>query len=318
MPKHAAEHSATARRRTVTALGMAGSLASASLFLGAGSGQAATTMVTSCGGTASGAMGDSVKMRSDAVQDIVVDAVSGGFDFPLVPITKSNKTRMTELFEADKFDPISLTTVPKAASGVLSDEKITAAVIKKIDSVDDGKKILDDGENRKSVTEALEANCKDLTVKATDYVAPTSPSPAAPPSSGSDTGTGTGKSPSGLSADTSRSVPGTSISESALAKYYGTGTTRVPRTDYGGLPFTLPGGMGRYQAPAADAGQLTDVGVLGDAQPQDAEVSNAGNAEAIAAGNPQSEAIQLPMLLAVVSLAGVAAALVRTWVLRRI
>lgn len=315
MPKHATELSATARR-TVTALGMAGLLASASLFLGAGAGQAATTTVKTCGGTASGAMGDSVKMRSDAVQDYVVDAVTGGFDFPLIPITKSNKTRMTELFEADKFEPISLTTVPKAAQGVLTDEKIAAAVIKKIDSVSDGKKILDDGENRKAVTDALEGNCKDLTVKATNYVPPTSSSPTAPPSSGG----GTYDPPAGSPGGTSPSVPGSSISAGALAQYgLGTGTARVPRNTYGDLPFTLPGGLGTggYQPPSA--GQLQgDLGVLGNALPQNADVSNAGNAEAIAAGDPQSEAIQLPMLLAVVSLACVAAALVRTWVLRRI
>jgi hypothetical protein len=46
-------------------------------------------------------------------------------------------------------------------------------------------------------------------------------------------------------------------------------------------------------------------------------VSNAGRAEAIGPDQGQHQAVQLPMLLAVVSLAGAAAALVRTWVLRR-
>lgn len=317
MPKHAAEQSARSRR-TLTALGMAGLIAGASLFIGAGAGSAAagTALASKCTGTVSGKMGDVVKLKSDAVEEFVVKSVTGGFDFPLIPLTKSNQTKLRELFDAGKFDPISLTTVPNAPKGVLSDEKIAEAIVKKIEANDDGKQILGENDNRKSVLSAVETNCGDLTVKATNYVAPTTNSPSTPtnPQPGSGGYQPTPGSPGG-----SYQMP--SISQDLL-KYYGSGSARAPRRDYGGLPFTLPGmtgGLGGAQAnPYSTPGTAADLGVLGDSTTSNADVNNAGNAEVVASPSPASQAIQLPMLLAVVSLAGVAAALVRTWVLRKL
>lgn len=309
-------------RRTLTAIGVAGLLAGASFFIGGTSATAATS-TSKCSGTVTGEMGETVTLKSAAVQDFVVDSVSGGFDFPLLPITKSNKTKLRELFEADEFEPIGLTTVPKAPSGVFNDEKIALAVVKKIEANDDGKQILSENDNRNAVLKAVESNCSDLTVKASNYVPPRTPS-SSQPSQGtgstppSDTPT-TGGNPYG----DSQGVDGSGYNLGTLPLNYGTGDARAPRRDYGGLPFTLPGyGTGSDSAatPYTTApGMGQDFGVLDStAEPQDAEVNNAGNAEEIQAAGPQNEAIQLPMLLAVVSLACVAAALVRTWVLRRV
>ncbi|MGH3432546.1 MAG: hypothetical protein ACRDQB_06895 [Thermocrispum sp.] len=310
-------------RRTLAALGVAGLLAGASFLLVGTSSATAASATSKCSGTVTGKMGETITLKSAAVQDFVVDSVRGGFDFPLLPITKSNKTKLNELFEADKFEPIKLTTVPRAASGVLSDEKIAAAVVRKIESNDDGKQILSEHDNRNAVLKAVEANCSNLTVKASNYVAAPAPGgkpsqdttqPGAQPGAGSGSGTG---SPGGVQ----RGENGP-YNLGALPLDYGTGDARAPRRDYGGVPFTLPGyGTGDVRAanPYNSApGIEQEFGVLGDGGTRDPEVNNAGNAEAIQAAGPQDQAIQLPMLLAVVSLACVAAALVRTWVLRRI
>jgi hypothetical protein len=310
--KHTTEQSRTARR-TMTTLGVAGLIAGVSLFLGVGSAAAGTTTASKCSGTVSGEMGDSVKLKSDAVQDFVVESVEGGFDFPLLPITKSNQTKLREMFEAGKFNPISLTTVPKAASGTLSDEKIALAVVKKIESTDDGKQILSENDNRDNVLKAVESNCSDLTVKATNYVAPTTQPPSTQPGSGSG-----GQPAPGSSNSTAPTLGRSAYNLNTLPFDYGSGDARAPRRNYGGLPFALPGygsGSDRVANPYA----TPDFGTLGgNGQTSDAQVSNAGNAEAVQAASPHHEAIQLPMLMAVVSLACVAAALVRTWVLRRL
>lgn len=314
----------TVRRMTV-AIGVAGLLAGGSFLLGTSSATAATA-TSKCSGTVTGKMGETVTLKSSAVQSFVVDSVTGGFDFPLLPITKSNKTKLRELFEANKFEPIGLTTVPKAAGGVFGDEKIALAVVRKIESVADGKQILGENDNRAAVLKAVEANCSDLTVKASDYKEPVAPSdptsPNAPPATqpgGTGTGAGSGTGSTGSAGNGSAGY-----NLGTLPFDYGTGSARAPQRDYGGLPFTLPGvgtGENRAASPySTTPGLEQDFGVLGGAGTgsEDPEVSNAGNAEEIQAASPQDEAIQLPMLLAVVSLAAVAAALVRTWVLRRV
>lgn len=307
-------------RKTLTAMGVAGLLAGATFVFGTSNATAATDTST-CSGSVTGKMGETVTLRSDAVQNVVVDSVRGGFDFPLLPITKSNQTKLRELFEADKFDPISLTTVPRAASGVFSDEKIALAVVRKIEANDDGKQILGEHDNRDAVLKAVESKCSDLTIKASDYVAPSQPgsgdSGTAPGTPGTAPGSGSGSNPYGAAPD-----PRGAGYDLGKLPGYGTGDARAPQRDYGGLPFTLPGygtGDARAANPYSSAPGLgQDFGVLGSGDVQDPEVNNAGNAEEIQAASPQNEAIQLPMLLAVVSLAAVAAALVRTWVLRRV
>lgn len=315
MGKHTTEQSRTARR-TMSTLGVAGLIAGVSLFLGVGSASAGTATATKCSGTVSGKMGDTVALKSAAVQDFVVESVSGGIDIPL--LSKSNQTKMRELFEAGKFDPIALTKVPKAPSGVLNDEKIAQSVVAKIESNDQGKQILASNGNKTAALKAVESNCSDLTVKATNYVAPTTTTP--PTSSNPNPGSYPNY------PGTTPGTPPTSIGGAGfntLPLNYGTGDARAPRNNYGGLPFTLPGygtGTGQAANPYGSSTPGDDFGVLGGnaGESSDAQVSNAGNAEQIQAASPASEAIQLPMLLAVVSLACVAAALVRTWVLRRV
>ncbi|OZM72730.1 hypothetical protein CFN78_14000 [Amycolatopsis antarctica] len=100
----------------------------------------------------------------------------------------------------------------------------------------------------------------------------------------------------------------------------------APMRDYSNLPAASAGlfapspGL-RYggQVP----GYAPQFGILGKDQAGrasgDESVQNAGRAEALpgSGGNPMTDAVGLPVLIAVLALSGVTAALVRTWVLRR-
>jgi hypothetical protein len=91
---------------------------------------------------------------------------------------------------------------------------------------------------------------------------------------------------------------------------------RSPMSDYSGIPYARAGLFApspgvRYGG--AVSGYTPQFGILGSAG-QDG-VAVAGNAEALRP--PGGTKIALPVLLAVFALAGVTAALVRTWVLRR-
>ncbi|WP_216212121.1 hypothetical protein [Amycolatopsis aidingensis] len=98
----------------------------------------------------------------------------------------------------------------------------------------------------------------------------------------------------------------------------------APMRDYSNLPFATAG----LYAPSPGVryggqipGYAPEFGILGQEEDQDPEgagVRNAGEARALAdgAGGP-IDGTSLPLLLAVVALAGASGALVRTWVLRK-
>lgn len=288
-------------RRALTSAGVVWFIAAASL-LGMTSTAAASVSAKSCSGSTSGEVGEAVLLKSDSVKYYVVKSVHDGFESRLLGV-KNEQTRMREAFDADKFEPIRLPKVPDSATSSLSGGRIADAVLAKIDSVPEVEDIAKDEENRKKISETVAKNCG-LTVKATNYVPPTS-------GTAGRSGTGSGSSPgteSGTGADES------DASESR--QRYGTGAARAPRRDYGDIPFATPGTVGGDKDPlpgfAPPRGQAGEFG--SDAERED--LDNAGNAEAVSSGPRQQ--VQLPMLLAVVALACVAAALVRTWVLRRV
>jgi len=98
----------------------------------------------------------------------------------------------------------------------------------------------------------------------------------------------------------------------------------APMRDYSNLPAATAGLFApspgvRYggQIP----GYAPDFGILGKDQrpPAAGGVQNSGRADALpgSGGNPMTETVGFPVLLAVLALSGVTAALVRTWVLRK-
>jgi hypothetical protein len=101
---------------------------------------------------------------------------------------------------------------------------------------------------------------------------------------------------------------------------YGLGASPLAR--YAGIPFASAGlfdpspGVkygGNVPGYAPSYGQLG----ANDSVPSDG-VQTAGHAEAFSPGGSLGNGVGLPMLLAVLLLAGVTAALVRTWVLRKV
>ncbi|MFC4005301.1 hypothetical protein ACFS2C_26135 [Prauserella oleivorans] len=178
------------------------------------------------------------------------------------------------------------------------------------------------GDTKRRVLETIvnkvSGNCG-LTLSATDYVAPTTPSADRPdPAPNASHGA---PATSGPGSDTA--VPGT---EAPL----GSGSATAPPRDYSGIPaataptagISVPPSM-RYSPSSGVPGApgSPEFGILGadraGSGDGSSDVRNAGNADALAAPDTPSQ-VQLPMLLAVVALAGVTAALVRTWVLRRV
>ncbi|NKQ53240.1 hypothetical protein HFP15_10130 [Amycolatopsis sp. K13G38] len=93
----------------------------------------------------------------------------------------------------------------------------------------------------------------------------------------------------------------------------------APMRDYSGIPYALAGlwspspGL-RYggQIP----GYAPEVGALGQGNGGGNSVQNAGQAESMSGATNGPNPVGLPMLIAVLSLSGVSAALVRRWVLR--
>lgn len=292
-------------RNAGAALGIAGIVAGAVLFGTAGTAAAATT-ASRCTGSVSGPVGDSLRLSSSSVKDYVVQSVDDGAEAPLLGI-KNEQTRMREAFDAGKFEPIPLPEIRNAASATLSGDAIAKAVLARLDQVDEVRDIMQNEGNRARIADKVSDNCG-LTVKATNYSSPgsaTSPTSSAPaPRSGGD--------PQPTTAPASGD--GDRATDPAIK--YGRGARAIAPSQYGKLPLstTAPG----KTAPTApdlfrNPSLGDDFGVLGDAE-GDSNVQNAGNAEALGA---RQAAVPLPIVLAVVTLAGSAAALVRSWVLRR-
>jgi uncharacterized membrane protein YgcG len=98
------------------------------------------------------------------------------------------------------------------------------------------------------------------------------------------------------------------------------GLAASPLSRYAGIPFAAPGLFDPSpgtQYGSSVPGYSASSGSLG--QDGTGDVRTAGHAEALGAGTgPLGNGVGLPMLLAVLMLAAVTAALVRTWVLRKV
>lgn len=297
--------------RRALSVALVGGIACASL-LGLTHTASATVSVASCSGAIAGKVGEAVTLKSETVKQYVVESVHDGPEAPLFG-WKNEQTRMREAFEDGAFEPVKLPKVPDAASTKLTGKQIATAVLTKIDSVDAVADIAKDKENRENITAAVSKNCG-LTVKATNYTAPTS---AQPRTGGQQDADKQGPTPGQRqSTTTPRSTGGFAPPPSAR---YGTGDARSPQRYYSQEVTSArpaPGRLERSGLPPATSTVEPPV-LPEDTDQSDANVDNAGNAEAIAAERKAAE-VRLPLLLAVVALACVAAALVRTWVLRKV
>jgi hypothetical protein len=287
-------------RKTLTVAAVAAFVAGGA-FLSTGTASASQQVVSnSCTGSVSGQMGDPVAIDGASVKTLVTNGANNAGTLAIGSWAGDSIA---------KNHAIPVGQVPNSAGGEATGAAIGKAVRTALSNSGTWGLGLDWNKTLDSVESTVAKGCG-LTLLASNYVAPNTPgAPGA--GTGTSPGGGTANTPGGASGNLANLNPGTAG---------GTGGS-APMRDYGGIPTatagtavapgvrypangTLPG-----DASAPQAGQ-------GDQAGQSADVRDAGNAQSLSApGSPND--VQLPMLLAVIVLAGVTAGLVRTWVLRR-
>lgn len=335
-------------RRVGTAAGLTGFLVGASM-LGTTGTAAATTEQEQCTGSASGAVGDTVELDPDAVQDDVVDAIDWEPQLRLLGV-KNDQTRMDEAFEDGKVDPIPLADLPNQPTVELDGDDIAGAVLDTLHDVDDVQAIAE--EHEEDITGNLAEACG-LAVEVADYTPETaqaqqdgssgetqqpgqqSGQQPGNESNGQQPNQPEGHGEQGQAAEIDPELDGSVEGREGLRDQavelddYGTGDARAQRRDYSGIPaaeageFSTSNPLDRFHEQEGESAQEAeqDFGMLGtggsDGSPGAASDQQTGDAEALA-GEPAGQTVQLPMLLAVVALAGTTAALFRTWLLRNV
>ncbi|MEU8412418.1 hypothetical protein AB0C24_06500 [Amycolatopsis japonica] len=284
----------TRKALTVTALA---TMVTGGALLTAGTASAAgTTLANACSGTVNGGMGDTVAITGTSVKELVRAGAREAGTLALYDVAAN---------DIAKVNTISVGAVPNAAGGSVDGKAIGTAVRQAVKNTKSWGLGLNPEKTLDSIEHKVAGSCG-LTTVATNYVAPTLPTPG---TTGPQQG-GNGGGTNGLPTSPSL-LPGGS-----------NGTGYAPPRDYGNLPVAQPGvavapGV-RYPANSPLPGEgAPQYGTDGQAGPGP-DVRNAGNAEALATDGMPGGDVQLPMLLAVLVLAGVTAALVRTWVLRRV
>ena len=288
----------TRRALTLTAIA---AFVTGGAFLSAGTASAATTLVSnSCTGSVTGQMGDLVAIDGASVKTLVTDGANNAGTLAIGSWAGDSIA---------KNHSIPVGQVPDAAGGEATGAAIGKAVRTALANSGTWGLGLDWNKTLNSVESTVAKGCG-LTLLAGNYVAPSSP---AQQDAGGTQGR-SGTTPGGASGNLSNLNPGTTG---------GTGGS-APMRDYSGIPTatagtavapgvrypadgTLPGDASAPQAGAGDQSGRSG---------QSAGIRDAGNAQSLAS-NSASNDVQLPMLLAVIVLAGVTAGLVRTWVLRR-
>ncbi|OZM72848.1 hypothetical protein CFN78_13990 [Amycolatopsis antarctica] len=271
----------------------------------AGTATATTThQAESCTSTVNGNIGDPVTVRAESLRDLVKRGAQEAGTLALADIAAHDVTRDGAL---------AVGQVPNAQNGLVSGNSIADAAAGALKgSLGLG---LNSSKTISSIKNKIAGSCG-ISVVASDYEAPESeqPIPQQPAPGGNNGGTGP--------------QPGTgNLPDPLPSGSTGSGDTTVPQRSYDNIPVVPPGipappPGNRYPGAAPVPGmQAPEVGVLGapgqqQGQPVSGDVRNAGNADSLAAPEAPGT-VQMPMLLAVIALAGVSAALVRTWVVRK-
>ncbi|SEF28209.1 hypothetical protein SAMN05421837_10460 [Amycolatopsis pretoriensis] len=280
---------------TVTALA---AFVTGSAFLSAGTASASQQVVSnSCTGTVTGQMGDQIAITGASVKTLVTNGANNA------------GTLAIGAWAGDSIAGVPAITVgqvPNSAGGEATGAAIGKAVRTALANSHSLGLGLDWNKTLNSVESTVAKACN-LTLLAGNYVAPSTPGQ---PGTGG-TGTPQDSTPGGSTGNLSNLNPGTAG---------GTGGS-APMRDYGGIPTATAGTAvapgARYPANGTLPGDASvPQAGQGDQSGQSAGIRDAGNAQSLAS-NGASNDVQLPMLLAVIVLAGVTAGLVRTWVLRR-
>lgn len=299
-------------RKVLTATAIAAAVTGFS-FAGAGTASATTLAATSCTSSVTGQVGDQVAVTGPSMRGIVKTAAQESVEF--WNFLTVNPEQIAE--HVEKQATIEVGTVPDAASAKIAGSAVGDAVANALkDSPGLGLTSSTKQRTLDHIEEKVSGVCG-VTVFASDYEAPVSQQP---PAQGGYDGSPTSTPGTGGTAGGDGTTGG-----SASVPFGGTGDARAPQRDYSGIPtatagIAVPPGL-RYPPSNGVPGQTSpEFGILGAEGVDEnsrADVRNAGNADVLAAPVAPDN-VQLPMLLAVVALAGVTAALVRTWVLRRV
>ncbi len=290
----------TRRALTVTAFA---ALLTGGTFLGASPASAATTLANGCQGSVTGGMGDTVAVPGASVKEIVRQAAKQQVDFWRL-LTVWPDSLANSIANAGN---LQVGQIPNAAGGVVTGDAVGTAVANALKDAP-GTGLFPDTKAKvlAGIHDGVAAACG-LTTVANNYQAPTS----AAQSNGGTAANGS-----------SAGQPSGQANGNPLGNYRPGSTGIAPPRDYSGIPAATPG---TAIAPGARYGTLPGSGALPQQQSagqdpqgqQGPDIRNAGNAESLASQGGHSD-VQLPMLLAVIVLAGVTAGLVRTWVLRRV
>jgi hypothetical protein len=280
---------------TVTALA---AFVTGSAFLSTGTASASQQVVsTSCTGSVTGQMGDPVAIDGASVKTLVTNGANNAGTLAIGSWAGDSIA---------KNHAIPVGQVPSSAGGEATGAAIGKAVRTALADSGTWGLGVDWNKTLNSVESTVAKGCN-LTLLASNYVAPSTPGQ---PGAG-----GTGSTPGGTSGGTTGNL---SNLNPGIAG--GTGGS-APMRDYGGIPTATAGTAvapgARYPANGTLPGDASaPQGDTGAQSGQGADIRDAGNAQSLASPG-SSDDVQLPMLLAVIVLAGVTAGLVRTWVLRR-
>ncbi|SFW54131.1 hypothetical protein SAMN04489730_1292 [Amycolatopsis australiensis] len=291
-------------RRALTATAIA-AFVTGGAFLSAGTASAATTLAGTCAGSVSGSMGDTVAIQGTSVKELVRKGAQDYVNSHLWTLATVWPNSLADTIAGK--GALTVGQVPNAAGGTIAGSAIGSTVATALTGAN-GLGVLDSTKNEvlAAISSTVAKNCG-LTTIATNYVAPGQQAGAG--GTGTPQG-GTAPAPGGATGNLANLNPGSAA---------GTGT--APMRDYSGIPTATAGtavapGV-RYPANGTLPGDASvPQAGQGDQSGQSAGVRDAGNAQSLASSGSSND-VQLPMLLAVIVLAGVTAGLVRTWVLRR-
>ncbi|GAA1196678.1 hypothetical protein [Prauserella alba] len=281
------------------------------------------TIVDSCTATAAAPIGAKVVVDGAALKGPVR---TGAEEAKTQLLQATWPNRLADEIATHKLE---VGTVQNKATGVIGGKPIAAAVGEALDGhwalgvmPSTKERVLE------SIKNKVGGVCG-MPVEATNYSKPTSSRPQSPDEGSNPQqhggGSGGHQQPSQPGGQ-QRGVPATPDAPQGSGDAYA-----APR-DYSDLPeasvptqgSAVPPDM-RYSpqdgVPGApdspEYGVLSDGGIGEGGKSGGGDVRNAGNADALATDDATPNQVQLPMLLAVVALAGVTAGLVRTWVLRK-
>jgi hypothetical protein len=289
-------------RKTLTVTAIAAFLVGGA-FLTTATASAATTLAGTCAGSVNGNTGDTVAVQGSSVKEFVRQGAKDQVNVLTFATVWPDALADTIAGKG----ALAVGTVPNAAGGTITGDAIGTVVANALKGAA-GLGVLPDTQTKvlNSIKSRVAQGCG-LTTLATNYAPPATPGAGGTGATQGSTGT----TPGGTSGNLSNLNPGTAG---------GTGGS-APMRDYSGIPTATAGtavapGV-RYPANGTLPGDASAPQAgAGDQSGQGVDIRDAGNAQSLASNSAPND-VQLPMLLAVIVLAGVTAGLVRSWVLRR-